>query len=176
MKKFTLLMAMAFIGLTSSAQQDTTAVTISTADTTQPMAKNDTVRIGNILIIKRNTKGGETDRKGTTVVMSREKKRKSDAKIETDWLALDLGFSNYNDQTNYGNTGTYLVNKPGSPAFDKGDFKLRTGKSINLNLLFVMQRLSLVKNYVNLKYGLGIELNNYRFKYDISYKANGPIP
>ena len=32
-----------------------------------------------------------------------------------------------------------------------------------------MQRLNLVKHYVNLKYGLGLELNNYRYKSDISY-------
>ena len=108
--------------------------------------------------------------------MSRDKKRKSNSKVETNWGVLDIGFANYNDQTDYGNTGGYLVNKPGTPAFGKGDFKLRTGKSMNLNIWFFMQRLSLVKNYVNLKYGLGLELNNYRFKSDISYRENGLIP
>lgn len=39
-----------------------------------------------------------------------------------------------------------------------------------------MQRLSLIKRNVNLKYGLGLELNNYRYKSAISYKENGTIP
>ena len=39
-----------------------------------------------------------------------------------------------------------------------------------------MQRVSLIKNYVNLKYGFGVELNNYRYKSNISYKENGYVP
>ncbi len=176
MKKFTLLMAMAFIGQSSKAQEDSIPVRVSAADSTYPVAYNDTIRIGNILIIKRNKKSTDTGDGGKTVIMSRNTKRTKNSMVETNWGVLDIGFSNYSDQTDYGNAGGYLVNKPGTPAFGKGDFKLRTGKSINVNIWFVMQRLSLVKNYVNLKYGLGLELNNYRFKSDISYKENGPIP
>jgi hypothetical protein len=39
-----------------------------------------------------------------------------------------------------------------------------------------MQRMNLIKHYVNLKYGLGIELNNYRFKSDISFNEGGANP
>ena len=176
MKKFTLLMAMAFIGLSSKAQEDSIPVKISKADSTYSATNNDTIRVGNILIIKRNKKGSENGDKDNSVVMSREPRRKTNSKVETNWGVLDIGFANYNDQTDYGNTGSYLVNKLGTPGFGKGDFKLRTGKSINLNIWFFMQRISLVKNYVNLKYGLGLELNNYRFKSDISYRENGTIP
>jgi hypothetical protein len=35
---------------------------------------------------------------------------------------------------------------------------------MNVNIWFFMQRLNLVKHHVNLKYGLGLELNNYRYK------------
>ena len=38
------------------------------------------------------------------------------------------------------------------------DFKLKTVKSVNVNIWFFMQRLNLIKHYVNLKYGLGLEL------------------
>ena len=176
MKKFPLLMAMVLIGLTSTAQQDTLPASINKADTTQPVAKNDTIRVGNILIIKRNKKSTDSDNESTEVVMSRNAKRKTNSKVETNWGVLDLGFSNYNDQTNYGATGAYLVNKPGTPAFGEGDFKLRSNKSINVNIWFFMQRLSLVKSYVNLKYGLGLELNNYGYKANISHKEDGPIP
>ena len=39
-----------------------------------------------------------------------------------------------------------------------------------------MQRLNLIKHYVNLKYGLGLELNNYRFKTALSMKEGGSNP
>jgi hypothetical protein len=35
-----------------------------------------------------------------------------------------------------------------------------------------MQRINLIKHVVNLKYGLGIELNNYRYESDIRYRTN----
>ena len=52
MKKFNLLMAIVLIGFSSSAQTDSTIV----VDSTKILAKNDTIRIGNILIIKRGNK------------------------------------------------------------------------------------------------------------------------
>ena len=172
MKKFTLLMAIILPGLQSIAQTDSTLV----ADTSNRIVKNDTIRIGNILIIKKGDRNKTSDEKDTDVTMGRRTERKTNSKVSTNWGVLDLGFANYDDQTNYANAGSYLVNKPGSPALDKGDFKLRTGKSINVNIWFFIQRLSLFKNYVNLKYGLGIELNNYRYKSAVSYKENGTIP
>jgi hypothetical protein len=39
-----------------------------------------------------------------------------------------------------------------------------------------MQRLNLIKHYVNLKYGLGLELNNYRFKSAVTFKEAGSNP
>ena len=162
MKKLTIFLALASLYFSANAQQDTISVKIQTI-------KNDTMRVGNILIIKRGKphSGGDS-----TMVMGRVKKN---SKVSTNYFVLDLGFANYNDQTNYANTGGYLVNKPGSPAFSENDFKLRTGKSINVNIWFFMQRLSIVKQNVNLKYGLGLELNNYRYKSNISYKENGAV-
>ncbi len=172
MKKFTLLLAILLPGLQSIAQTDSTKV----ADSSITVVKNDTIRIGNILIIKKGDRNKSSDEKETTVTMGRRTEPRKHSKVSTNWGVLDLGFANYDDQTNYANAGSYLVNKPGSPALGAGDFKLRTGKSINVNFWFFMQRLSLVKNYVNLKYGLGIELNNYRYKSAISYKENGEVP
>ena len=148
-----------------------TAATAQT-DTTYEPKNNDTMRVGNILIIKK----GKNVPSDTTITMSRTSEVKKQSRISTNWWVIDLGFSNYDDQTNYGNTGTYLVNKPGSPAFSSSDFKLRTGKSINVNIWLFMQRLSLIKRNVNLKYGLGVELNNYRYKSAISYKEGGVVP
>jgi hypothetical protein len=172
MKKFTLLMAIVLTGLYSNAQTEVTVV----ADTTNPVAKSDTIRIGNILIIKKGDKNSPAAERETNITMGRREAKKTNSKVSTNWGVIDIGFSNYIDETDYANTGSYLVNRPGSPAFGKGDFKLRTGKSVNLNFWFFMQRLSIAKNYVSLKYGLGLELNNYRYKSPISYKEGGVIP
>ena len=154
--------------------------TASAQDTTSTKKNNDTLRVGNILIIKKGSKNnsdsGLNNKKETTVVMGRRDYGSQNTKVTTNWFIFDLGFANYDDQTNYASTGNYLVNKPGSPAFSRDDFKLRTGKSINVNIWLFMQRLNLIKRNVNLKYGLGVELNNYRYKSSITYRENGIIP
>ena len=93
-------------------------------------------------------------------------------------LYLILGFANWTDKTNYANATNdgYIVNKPGSPALSANDLKLKTVKSVNVNIWFFMQRLNLIKHYANLKYGLGLELNNYRFTHDISFNEGGMNP
>lgn len=163
MKKLSLLLLIAFLCTQAMAQNDTTIVKIETK-------KNDTLRIGKILIIKR----GDSSK---TLIMGRKNDfKKSNSRISTNYLVLDLGFSNYSDHTDYANTGNDLVNRPGQSAFSASDFKLRTGKSVNVNIWLFMQRLSLIKQNVNLKYGLGLELNNYRYKSPLSYKEGGVIP
>jgi len=168
MKKLILLFITTTTGILSFGQTDT-CKNCPTADT---------ITIGNILIIKKHNKNSKNkDSVTTDIQMGRNtKERKEASKVSTNWWIMDFGFSNYSDQTNYANTGSYLVNRPGSPAFSKDDFNLRTGKSINVNIWFFMQKLALIKQNVNLKYGLGIELNNYRYKSDISYKERGMIP
>jgi hypothetical protein len=172
MKQLITLLAAVLFYTASIAQTDTT----KNRDTAViKKTKPDTIRIGNILIIKkRKTNSGNDD---VDITMGRKRKeRKQNANISTNWGIVDLGFSNYTDNTNYAATGNYLVNRPNFPDLDKNDFKLRTGKSINVNIWFFMQKLNLVKHYVNLKYGLGLELNNYRYKSAISYKEGGLVP
>ncbi|MBS1757286.1 MAG: hypothetical protein JSU03_08410 [Bacteroidetes bacterium] len=151
----------------------------STAQTDSSFHKNDTLRIGNIVIVKKSNKNksGNNGDNGTSITMGRRPAR-SYSKVTTNWFIADIGFANYSDNTNYSNTGNYLVNKPGSPAFSKEDFKLKTGKSINVNIWIFMQKLNIIKNNVSLKYGLGLELNNYRYRSQshISYREGGTIP
>ena len=163
MKKLILLLALGAFCLNASAQEDT----IKTK-------QKDTIRIGGIIIVKKGK--GNTDDKVTVKIGGDDDKPKKKSKISTNWWILDLGFANYDDKTNYAAAGSYLVNRPGFPAIDKNDFKLKAGKSINVNIWVFMQRVSLIKNYVNLKYGFGVELNNYRYKSNISYKENGYVP
>lgn len=139
-------------------------------DTAYNPAYNDTIRIGSILIIKKNKRAkGDT----TTIIAA---VRKNNPRKSTNYFIFDFGFANFNDNTNYANAGGYVVNKPGAPAFNASDLKLKGGKSININIWLFMQRYSLVKNNVNLKYGFGLELNNYHFRSPISFKENGTIP
>jgi hypothetical protein len=179
MKRLTILLAMAIFCKNTTAQDTTVVQQADTGTVITP--KNDTMRIGNILIIKHGKKNKDITintrrRSDTSVVMGRDYAGRKNARVTTNWWILDLGFANFDDQTNYANTGGYLVNAPGAPAFSKNDFKVKTGKSINVNIWFFMQRLNIIKNNVSLKYGLGLELNNYRYKSGISYRENGVIP
>ncbi len=165
MKRIITLMLSLCISTTLLAQKDSAAI-----------VQKDTFHFGNITIIKDSRKkSNKTDSayRATTGYKSKQKKRSN---ISTNWLILDLGFCNYNDKTNYALAGTYLVNRPGYPSLNSSDFRLKTGKSINVNLWFFMQKLNLVKHYINLKYGLGLEMNNYRYKSSISYRENGTVP
>jgi hypothetical protein len=154
------------------------AVIICSATTAQTDSiktkKSDTIRIGGMVIVK----NGKKD-KDVNITMGRKNyEKKRNANVSTNWWIVDLGFANYDDKTNYGATGGYLVNRPGYPALNANDFKLRAGKSVNVNVWIFMQRLNMIKHHVNLKYGLGLELNNYRYRTisPLSYKEGGQVP
>lgn len=121
--------------------------------------ESDTIRVGGMIIIKKHRKDRDKD---TTVKTYR---REKPSRISTNWWIVDLGFANYNDQTAYPVAGF-------APNLDKDDFKLRPGKSVNVNIWAFMQRLNIAKNIVNLKYGLGVELNNYRYKSPILFQTS----
>ena len=163
-KYTTLLFCALFTATKLSAQTDSTK-----------KANPDTIRIGGMIIIKKEAP--DRKRKETTITIGGNKKQKKSNISTANWI-IDLGFANWSDKTNYATATAqnYIVNKPGTAALGGSDFKLRTGKSTNVNIWAFMQRLNLIKHYVNLKYGLGIELNNYRFKSHISFKENGPNP
>lgn len=162
MTKLFTLMALIFSCTLVTAQNDTIVL------------KNpDTIRIGNIIIIKKGDNNREN--RETHITMKRGH-RKNLSNVSTNWGIFDIGLSNYADETNYASTGGYLYNRPGAAPLGKSDFKLSTGKSINVNIWFFMQRLNVIKHHVNLKYGLGLELNNYRYKSaaSISYLETNP--
>ncbi|HEV8079317.1 MAG TPA: hypothetical protein VGP43_01290 [Chitinophagaceae bacterium] len=158
------LIAMCFVSTTLWAQTDSTK--------NQPA---DTIKIGGMIIIKKDSP--DQNRKKTTVTMGDRKQKHSNTSTAN--FIIDLGFANWNDKTNYpaATSQNYLINKPGTTSpLGANDFKLRTGKSTNVNIWVFMQRINLIKHYVNLKYGIGVELNNYRFKSNISFKEGGVNP
>ncbi|MEO6671356.1 MAG: outer membrane beta-barrel protein [Ferruginibacter sp.] len=166
MKRLIILLAVVFYCMNVSAQTGT--------DTTVKPKRSDTLRIGNIIIIKKGGKKSNGNDSTATVMAAPKKK----SRVTTNWGGVDIGFSNYSDETNYtaATADGFLINKPGSPDLDKDDFKLRAGKSVNVNIWIVTQQLNLVRENVSLRYGLGLELNNYRYKSSISYKEDGIIP
>lgn len=155
MKKILLMCMAACTMMASMAQTDSIA----------NIPKIDTIHIGGMVIIR---KQGEKSIHSEPRMHNR--RNSSQSKVSTNWGIVDLGFSNYDDKTNYTSTGAQAY-APGSNA---SWFNLRNGKSRNVNVWFFMQRLSVIKRVVNLKYGFGVELNNYHYKQNIHYDANPP--
>jgi hypothetical protein len=91
-------------------------------------------------------------------------------KVSTNWFVVDLGFANHNDKTNYGTAEaqSFVHGATLAHPADKSDFNVKTG-SFNFNVWLFMQRMSLYKQVVNLKYGAGIELYKYYYKSGIRY-------
>jgi hypothetical protein len=118
--------------------------------------KVDTIKVGGVTIIRKKGPGKD-------VIISNESKRPK-SNISTNWGIIDIGFANLNDNTNYSSADARAYTQyPVGGINDKEALKLRNGKSVNVNLWFFMQKLNLINHVVNLKYGLGLELNNYHF-------------
>jgi hypothetical protein len=176
MNKLFTQMALAFICTVATAQQ-TDSIAVKTDSLNKQYERRDTIRIGNIVIV---TNAGNHRQTGnnTNITLGRKQQGKL-SNISTNWGIVDFGFANYNDKTNYAaaTAGGVLVNAPGS-TFPLGasDFNLRAAKSVDINFWLFMQRVNLIKHHVNLKYGVGLELNNYRFRSNISFKEPGLSP
>ena len=106
-------------------------------------------------------------------VLKRRKRNQSN--VSTNWWILDLGFANFRDQTNYtaAQSAGYLktLNTPAGPV-TQNSMALNTGKSSNVNLWIFMQKLNITQHVLNLKYGLGLEMYNYRYDKNLSYRAS----
>jgi len=142
----TILLAALLMGAThtSFAQLDST------------VAKSDTIRVGGMIIIKKPGKNGGENQDVT--ITSHRKHQLSN--LSTNWFIFDFGFANYSDNTDY---AAALQSGFVTPGVGKDQLTLRSGKSVNVNIWVFMQKLNLVKHIVNLKYGMGLELNNYHY-------------
>lgn len=147
----------------------TTLAGFAQTDTTgkqSPEPKNDTIRIGGMIIIR---KAGNKD---TAIAGNKEYKmrnRKGDkpSNLSTNWWIFDIGFSSYTDNTIYSSAAAQAY----APGSNSTWFDLKDGKSRNVNVWFFMQKLNVSKHVLNLKYGVGLELNNYHYKQPIRYIA-----
>ncbi|MBX3257503.1 MAG: outer membrane beta-barrel protein [Chitinophagaceae bacterium] len=161
-----LLMGALLLCFAGKAQTDTTSV---------PVEESDTIRVGSILIIK-NGKENKSENVTETPKKRQNNNPRRRNKVSTNWFVVDLGFANHDDRTNYASAEAQNFvhgQVSGHPA-GKTDFNVKP-LSFNLNIWLFMQRTSLYKQAVNLKYGLGVELYKYYYKSDIRY-IDGPEP
>ena len=139
----------------------------------------DTLKMGGLIIVGKGISEGVSklgkalegvDLKKVGEVTAHVLKKKKPKKVSTNWFVYDIGFAGYNDNTNYATAAAQAFIRPaGSVPASKGDFALKTSRVSNFNLWFFMQRVSIIESVLNLKYGLGIESNNYFFKTGITY-------
>jgi hypothetical protein len=168
MKRMLSMAAMICIALGSNAQ--------STQET-------DTIKVGNFVIIKKkgseeNTTGSSNKNKENYNLLRVERRPAKRKNLSTNWWILDLGFANMRDNTNYGfaQAGSYFKTfRPQDGPVNENSYRLNSRKSSNVNLWFFMQKLNVSKNVLNLKYGLGLEMYNFRYDSRISYN-NEPAP
>lgn len=157
MKQFVLAIFATGLAMAATAQADTTK-----------QDNVDTIKIGGMIIIKKSD-GKESDGNRDVDVQVHKRTPRKPSNVTTNWGIVDVGFANYNDRTNYASAAVQQM-VPG--AADKDALSLRTGKSINVNVWFFMQRLNVIEHVVNLKYGLGLELNNYSYDRDLVFQKN----
>jgi hypothetical protein len=136
---------------------------------------DDTVRVGRINIINKSegsldygTKNWESvldgDFKKTKI--SIEKSPKKLKPIENNWWILDLGFANY---INEAPSSIQISGQPNASVL-----KLNNGKSSNVNIWILQQKVNLYNHQLNLKYGIGFEMFNFRFDQPISFRNDIP--
>ena len=147
-----------------------------------PTNKVDTIKVGNYVIIKKNKPATDSTKKQKSITISSSTddlldislgNKKKNENVQTNWWIFDLGFANFRDETNYATAqyGSYFqtFNKP---EVDANSMNLINKKSSNFNVWFFMQKMNITKHKLNLKYGLGIEMYNYRYEHSLSYRKD----
>ncbi len=169
MKHFNLLVAMLLV----------TTIGFSQTDTTKKTDAPDTIRVGNFIIIKKNKAGNadstfKNNKTSININIGEGNNNKNSKNISTNWWIFDLGFANFRDQTNYplAQASGYLKQVGSSAKVDANTNTLNTGKSSNFNLWFFMQKLNISQHKLNLKYGIGLEMYNFRYDRSLSYRKD----
>ena len=163
MKRVITLLAVVCFALNGFAQDSTK---VSRDTTVKP--DNDTIRVGNIIIIRSGK-----DRNRGYYDTTEKRIKYNNENIVTNWLIIDLGINLVNDKTNYPQA---IANGYLPAGADENWFDQRGFKSTNVNIWFFVQRMNMIKQVVNLKYGLGLELNNYKYTEPIRFQeTNKPL-
>ena len=136
---------------------------------------DDTVRLDRLNIIKsqdsNNKKDWESmiedgDFDNTRISIERAPKKLKN--VTTNWFSFDLGYANYRDESPQ---MAYLAIYPPSKYWvNSGSLKLDNRKASNFNIWIVQQKLNLYQHKINLKYGVGFEMFNFRFEQPVSFR------
>ncbi len=148
---------------------------------------SDTIKVGNYVIVKKsNSQVSDTSKTKRSVSISvgtddlldikinnGNSSKKKNPNVSTNWWIFDLGFANFRDQTNYATAqaGSYFATTNRGQVNQNG-MNLINGKSSNVNIWFFMQKMNVIKHKINLKYGLGLEMYNYRFERSTSFRKD----
>ena len=154
-------------------------VNINIGNDTLISVVDDTVKVGSIRIINKSdgseNKSWESALNGDfkKTKISIEKAPKKLQNISTNWWIFDLGFANLVDNTAplmYSPISglPYQSMLPAVPS--SANLKLNNAKSSNVNIWIVQQKANLYQHQWNLKYGIGIEMYNFRFEQPISFR------
>ncbi len=172
-------------------------VTIHSFSDTLVSVTSDTVKVGSMLIVNKKEqedpnfktlikigdasygkeKGGELgwirgDFKKTRISIAKD--RREHKIVSTNWWVFDLGYANYVDHTQPLFYTAIPYNALVPRYVTNTDLKLNNSKSSNVNIWIVQQKASLYKNIWNLKYGVGIEMYNFRLEQPISFSNSAP--
>jgi len=153
---------------------------MSFAQTDTTSKNTDTVKVGNFVIIKKKGNASSDAEEVHNKVKDYysyyiERAPRKKRNITTNWLIFDLGFANFRDNTDYtyAQQGPYFKTlRPADGPVNKNSYILNTGKSSNVNIWIFMQKLNVSKHVLNLKYGLGLEMYNYRYDTRLSYRRD----
>mgnify|MGYP000515650169 FL=1 len=143
----------------------------------QLFAQNDTIKIGQLLISKPESKSNlsweqiikNKDLNGLKVNF--KKSNNNFKQLETSWFAFDLALVNYLDETKYAENKSLSNPAIGQP-LSKFKMQLNNGKSTNINIWVVQQKYRFKNPAFYLKYGLGLEMFNFRYEYGINFRKN----
>jgi hypothetical protein len=141
---------------------------------------DDTVKLGRLHIIKSQDSDHKKDWESmleegdfgnTKITINRAPKKLKNT--ETNWWIFDLGFANFIDKSP--NLMWLAANPnalPYGPVMSPENFSLNNRKSTNVNIWVVTQKLNIYQHKINLKYGLGVEMFNFRFDKSISFRED----
>ena len=144
----------------------------------QSFAQNDTIKIGQLLISKPESKNNlswieiikNKDLQGLKVNYKKNIKSNFN-QLETSWFVFDIALANYLDETKYAENKSLSNPTIGFP-LSKFKMQLSNAKSTNINIWVVQQKYRFKNPYFNLKYGLGFEMFNFRYENGIDFRKD----
>ena len=178
MKKLIVALFILVISLKTNAQKESSIIIVV----------EDTIRIGSLVIVKSQDSSHKKnwqslvengDFEHTKIRIGKIRSEKKPQKLQnksTNWFVFDLGYTNFRDESPALTRAAVNQNPtsllPGT--FAPSVLELNNRKSSNFNLWIVQQKVNLYKHKLNLKYGVGFEMFNFRLDQPISFRDNIP--